>query len=53
MERDKRLEMLSDKVRKGQPVKFDEALEVIYYQKSLRGVKKKTLLQTILDWFRR
>jgi hypothetical protein len=53
MGRDERLEMLSDKVRRGEGVKFDEALEVIYYQKSLRGIKKKTLLQTILDWIKR
>ena len=53
MERDERLEMLSDKVRRGEPVKFDEALEVVYYQKSLRRIKRKGILQTILDWFRR
>ena len=34
--KDERLEMLSDKIRMGQPVGFAEALEVIEYQQMLQ-----------------
>jgi hypothetical protein len=34
--KDERLEMLSDMVRKGEPIGFGEALEVIEYQQMLQ-----------------
>jgi hypothetical protein len=37
---DKRLEMLSDMVRKGEPIGFAEALEVIEYQQMLQKEKE-------------
>lgn len=39
MKKDKRLEELSDKVRRGEPIGFGEALEVIQYQH--RGYSSK------------
>ena len=36
---DKRLDELSDKVRRGTPVSFQEAMEVIEYQEQLRKNK--------------
>ena len=41
MERDKRLELISDKIRLGQPVGFAEAVEAIEYQEKLKLIKKK------------
>ena len=53
---DARLEELSDKVRKGIPIDFAEALEVIEYQESLRhereARKAKTLLGRLKRWLR-
>jgi hypothetical protein len=37
---DKRLEMLSDMVRKGESIGFGEALEVIEYQQMLQKEKE-------------
>ena len=37
--KDTRLEALSDKVRKGEPIGFGEALEVIEYQENLKKQK--------------
>jgi hypothetical protein len=34
--KNERLETLSDKVRRGQPIEFSEAMEVILYQEELR-----------------
>lgn len=36
----KRLEMLSDKVRRGEPIGLSEALEVIDYQEQLKQSRK-------------
>ena len=36
-----RLEELSEKVRKGYPISFHEALEVIEYQESIKKKNKK------------
>lgn len=41
MERDERLENLSDLVRRGHPISFEEALEVIGYQEKLKSERKK------------
>jgi hypothetical protein len=35
-----RLEMLSEKVRRGQPIDFSEAIEVIDYQEQLKQERK-------------
>ena len=41
--KDKRLEILSDEVRKGNPIGLGEALEVIEYQTEIqRGIKERT-----------
>ena len=45
--KDKRLEELSDKVRRGIPVSMVEAVEVIEYQETLR----KNTNQTLKDKF--
>ena len=37
--KDERLELLSDKVRRGIPIGFIEALEVIEYQESIKKEK--------------
>ena len=39
--KDDRLEILSDMVRKGQPIDFSEAMEVINYQENLKLERKK------------
>jgi len=39
--KDDRLETLSDMVRKGQPIDFSEAIEVINYQENLKLERKK------------
>ena len=36
-----RLEILSDMVRKGKPIDFSEAIEVINYQENLKLERKK------------
>jgi uncharacterized tellurite resistance protein B-like protein len=48
--KDIRLEMLSDMVRKGEPVSMNEAIEVIEYQtqlKKLREEKRKMWLNIL------
>lgn len=50
--KDERLELLSDKVRKGQPVDIGEALEVIEYQKQLKATQPQPLLKQFLNWCR-
>jgi len=51
---DERLEALSDKVRRGIPIDFGEALEVIDYQKRLQAEREerrsKTLLGRVMRW---
>ena len=39
--KDDRLEILSDMVRKGQPIDFSEVIEVINYQENLKLERKK------------
>lgn len=52
MEKNQRLEELSDNVRKGIPIGFMEALEVIDYQEKLKASKPKPK-NKIFDFFRR
>jgi hypothetical protein len=49
--KDKRLEELSDKVRRGTPVSMSEALEVIEYQQMLKK-NKITLKDKFLNFFK-
>ena len=49
--KDKRLEDLSDKIRKGIPVAMHEAIEVIEYQQMLRK-NKVTLKDRIINFFK-
>ena len=49
--KDKRLEELSDKVRRGTPVSFIEAMEVIEYQEQLRK-NKLPFIDRILKFFK-
>ena len=48
---DKRLEELSDRIRKGIPVAMHEAIEVIEYQQMLRK-NKVTLKDKIINFFK-
>ncbi len=48
---DKRLEELSDKVRRGTPIKMSEALEVVEYQEMLKK-NKITLKDKIINFFK-
>lgn len=52
---DERLERLSEDVRRGIPVGFREALEVIDYQEGLKAERSNaraaTLLGKIKNWF--
>jgi hypothetical protein len=41
MQQDKRLEAVSDKIRKGEPVGIFEAIEAIDYQEALRNERKQ------------
>jgi hypothetical protein len=56
MQRDAHLEALSDKIRKGDPVGFLEAIAAINYQEHLRAereaLRSKTFLGRLLRWFR-
>lgn len=52
MERDERLEYLSDQVRRGIPVGFYEALEVIHYQES-RKATRLPWWGRLLNWVRK
>jgi hypothetical protein len=40
MKKDRRLEELSDKVRMGEPIDYNDAVEVIEYQEKLREYRK-------------
>ena len=57
MQRDPALEELSDKVRKGEPIGFLEAIAVINYQEALKTEREAMLRKTFLGrlklWFRR
>ena len=49
-----RLEILSDKVRKGEPIDFIEALEVIEYQTQLKNNRKEnSITEKIKRFFKR
>ena len=50
--RNERLEFLSDNVRKGIPISFTEALEVIEYQENLKTNKEKSFFKQVLKWFK-
>lgn len=47
MEKNLRLEELSDKVRKGEPIGMLEAIEVIQYQTEMKKFRKET------KWYQR
>ena len=49
--KDKRLEELSDKVRRGTPVSFIEAMEVIKYQEQLKK-NKLPFLDKVFKFFK-
>jgi len=51
---DKRLEDLSDRIRRGTPVSMGEALEVIEYQQALHSYRKNkpTIKQRIINFFK-
>ena len=52
--KDKRLEILSDEVRKGNPIGLSEALEVIQYQTEMRKYKKQSKwYQRLFNWIKR
>ncbi len=48
---DKRLEELSDKVRRGEPIKMSEALEVVEYQETLKK-NKVPFTDRIVNFFK-
>lgn len=48
---DKRLEELSDKVRRGTPISMSEAIEVIEYQEMLKK-NKITLKDRFINFFK-
>ena len=53
MQRDETLEALSDKVRKGEPIGFLEALAVVNYQENLRREREaNTLVARLKRWLR-
>ena len=49
---DKRLEELSEKVRRGIPIKMSDAFEVIDYQETLKAHKKTTLKDKFINFFK-
>ena len=49
---DKRLEELSDKVRRGIPIRMEEAIEVIEYQETLMKNRKLTLKERFINFFK-
>lgn len=51
MEKIQRLEELSDRVRKGEPILLGEALEVIQYQRMLKS-NKISLKNKIINFFK-
>lgn len=47
-----RLEMLSNKVRRGEPIDFSEAIEVIEYQEQLKQERKtNSFVSRVLRFF--
>jgi protein-arginine kinase activator protein McsA len=48
--KDDRLETLSDMIRKGQPIDFSEAIEVINYQENLKERKKNSFMYKVKRW---
>lgn len=53
MQRDETLEALSDKVRKGEPIGFLEAIAVVNYQVNMRREREEnTLLARLKRWLR-
>lgn len=56
MQHDVQLEALSDKIRRGEPVGFLDAIAAINYQEQLRAereaLRNKTFLGRLLRWFR-
>ena len=56
MQRDAALEEISDKIRKGEPVGFLEAIAAINYQENLKAERKAMLRKTFIGrlklWFR-
>lgn len=53
MQRDEVLEALSDKVRKGEPVGFWEAIAVVNYQENLRREREaNSLVARLKRWLR-
>jgi hypothetical protein len=48
---DKRLEELSDKVRRGTPISMSEAIEVVEYQEMLKK-NKLPLTDRVLNFFK-
>lgn len=49
---DKRLEELSDKVRRGTPISMSEAMEVVEYQEMLRKNNKQILKERFINFFK-
>jgi predicted transcriptional regulator len=53
MKIDARLEELSDKIRRGEPVGMLDAIEAIKYQEALRAERKRnTILARFVLWLR-
>jgi hypothetical protein len=53
MQRDETMEALSDKVRKGEPIGFLEAIAVVNYQENLRREREaNTLVARLKRWLR-
>ena len=48
-----RLEYLSDQIRKGIPVDFNEAIEAIEYQEGLREKRESSNWNKLWNWMRR
>ena len=52
--KNERLEILSDEVRKGRPIGFSEALEVIQDHTEMRKCKKQSKwYQRLFNWIKR
>ena len=49
---EERLEKLSDLVRQGVPIEFDEALEVIKYQESKKAHRITKSIRRFAKWLR-
>ena len=50
--RDKRLDELSDMVRRGIPIRMEEAIEVIEYQEALRKNRKQSLKDKFINFLK-